>query len=93
MCVTLPLPSFSASDFLPPTLEPGTWNPLALRPSAGSATPRPLWTLMGGREKQPAKLGRCILFIDIEGGERQRCSKEKVLACCGPAEKRNAFGP
>lgn len=52
LCVTLPLPSSSASDFLPPTLEPGTWNPLALRSSAGSATPRPLWTLMGGREKQ-----------------------------------------
>nr|XP_019582315.1 PREDICTED: uncharacterized protein LOC109444957 [Rhinolophus sinicus] len=94
VAVCHPAPAFFLGLRLPPTY-PGARNLESTRPAVLSGFRHPAAALdTGGREGETAaRLGRCILFTDMQGGEGERSVQEKVRGCCGPAEQCSAFGP
>lgn len=85
MCGTLPSPSSSASDFLPPAQEPRPWKPLALRSPAGSATRRPLWTLSGWVGRRSSSPGwAAASSLATSRRKDTEMYKGESSGCCGP---------
>lgn len=69
------------SSHLPRSPEPGIHQPCGpQRVPPPGGRPRH-W--VGGRDRQPAGLGRCVLSRNIKRARGQRYIKEKVRGCCG----------
>nr|XP_024647863.1 uncharacterized protein LOC112426265 [Macaca nemestrina] len=96
--ITLPPPSSSASDVVPPAHEQGTWNSLSRQSPAGSATRRPPLTPSGWEEEAAGGDGPLDLLknikrqdgVEISPGESSRVHRVAAGRSTRNARRRNA---